>query len=79
MGFFKRESMTGKGGGHGDNIDLKPFINYLVVLVPVLMLSSEFAKISIINLKLPEGRGSNVAQAQNAPPIIMRATSFCSP
>jgi biopolymer transport protein ExbD len=39
-------------------IDLKPFINFLVVLIPVLMLSAEFAKISIINLKLPEGRGS---------------------
>lgn len=47
-------------------IDLKPFINFLVVLIPVLMLSAEFAKISIINLKLPEGRGSNTEQAQTA-------------
>lgn len=42
-------------------VDLKPFINFLVVLIPVLMLSAEFAKISIINLKLPEGRGSSTA------------------
>jgi biopolymer transport protein ExbD len=48
------------------SIDLKPFINFLVVLIPVLMLSAEFAKISIINLKLPEGRGSNTEQAQTA-------------
>jgi biopolymer transport protein ExbD len=45
-------------------IDLKPFINFLVVLIPVLMLSAEFAKISVINLKLPENRGSNTQAAQ---------------
>ena len=51
------------------SIDLKPFINFLVVLIPVLMLSAEFAKISIINLKLPEGRGSNTEQTQTARPL----------
>lgn len=50
-------------------IDLKPFINFLVVLIPVLMLSAEFAKISIINLKLPEGRGSNTKEAQVQRPL----------
>jgi biopolymer transport protein ExbD len=50
-------------------IDLKPFINFLVVLIPVLMLSAEFAKISVINLKLPEGRGSNTQDAQTARPL----------
>lgn len=50
-------------------IDLKPFINFLVVLIPVLMLSAEFAKISIINLKLPEGRGSQTeTTVKTAPP-----------
>ncbi len=49
-------------------IDLKPFINFLVVLIPVLMLSAEFAKISIINLKLPEGRGSQTETAVKTPP-----------
>lgn len=51
------------------SIDLKPFINFLVVLIPVLMLSAEFAKISVINLKLPEGRGSNTEEAQTARPL----------
>jgi len=49
-------------------IDLKPFINFLVVLIPVLMVSAEFAKISIINLKLPEARGSQTDVAVKAPP-----------
>lgn len=51
------------------SIDLKPFINFLVVLIPVLMLSAEFAKISVINLKLPEGRGSNTESAQTQRPL----------
>jgi biopolymer transport protein ExbD len=56
--------------GHGGDIDLKPFINFLVVLIPVLMLSAEFAKISTISLKLPEGRGSNTEKAQTVRPQV---------
>jgi biopolymer transport protein ExbD len=64
-----RKKMVDDEGGHDLSIDLKPFINYLVVLIPVLMLSAEFAKISIINLKLPEGRGSNTQEAQTQRPL----------
>lgn len=60
--------MIDDAGGHDLNIDLKPFINFLVVLIPVLMLSAEFAKISIINLKLPEGRGSSPSIKQTVAP-----------
>lgn len=49
-------------------IDLKPFINFLVVLIPVLMISAEFAKVSIINLKLPENRGATPDKAVTTPP-----------
>ena len=39
-------------------MDLKPFMNLMVVLIPMLLLSAEFARIAIIDIKLPEGRGS---------------------
>jgi biopolymer transport protein ExbD len=68
MSYFKHAKMTG-GGEHDVQIDLKPFINFLVVLIPVLMLSAEFAKISIINLKLPEGRGSQTAAPTTRAPL----------
>ena len=64
MGQVARSKMVGDSEGP----DLKPFINFLVVLIPVLMLSAEFAKISVINLKLPEGRGSNTQEAQTVRP-----------
>jgi len=51
------------------NIDLKPFINFLVVMIPVLMLSSEFAKISVINLKLPTQQGADTATVTKVAPI----------
>jgi biopolymer transport protein ExbD len=66
MGQVSRKKMV--GDSEDVSIDLKPFINFLVVLIPVLMLSAEFAKISVINLKLPEGRGSNTQEAQTARP-----------
>jgi biopolymer transport protein ExbD len=67
MGLAPREKSAEKAGDM--EIDLKPFINFLVVLIPVLMLSAEFAKISVINMKLPEGRGSQTADAQTQRPI----------
>lgn len=70
MGQVARKKAVDEEGGHGGNIDLKPFINFLVVLIPVLMLSAEFAKISIIDMKLPEGRGSTTAKAQTEKPMI---------
>lgn len=44
-------------------LNITPFMNLLVVLVPMLLVSAEFAKISIIDLKLPEGRGSQTEKA----------------
>lgn len=66
----KLKKMISGSGGHGGDIDLKPFINFLIVLIPVLMLSAEFAKIAVIELKLPESRrGSNTEKAQTVRPL----------
>lgn len=67
MGQVARKKMT--ADSDDIQIDLKPFINFLVVLIPVLMLSAEFAKISVINLKLPENRGSQTQQTQQTRPL----------
>lgn len=39
-------------------LDFKPFMNLMVVLIPILLISAEFARISIIDIDLSE-RGAN--------------------
>lgn len=49
-------------------MDLKPFMNLMVVLIPMLLLSAEFAKVAIIDIKLPENRGSQTKQTVKSAP-----------
>ena len=49
-------------------MDLKPFMNLMVVLIPMLLLSAEFAKIAIIDINLPEARGSQTMTKVKKPP-----------
>jgi biopolymer transport protein ExbD len=48
--------------------DLKPFMNLMVVLIPMLLLSAEFAKVAIIDINLPEKRGSQTKTAVKQAP-----------
>lgn len=57
MAKFKKQKIE-------QELEMKPFINFMITLVPVLIMSVEFAKISIIEMKLPEGRGSQTTSAQ---------------
>jgi biopolymer transport protein ExbD len=59
----RRKKLTGE-----TEIDLKPFMNIIVTLIPVLLLSAEFAKVAVIDIKLPEGRGSQTQQVQKIAP-----------
>jgi biopolymer transport protein ExbD len=60
---FKKPNTVNNADGN-ESIDLKPFINFLVVLIPVLMLSAEFSQTAIQKINLPE-RGSG---SENPPP-----------
>jgi len=53
-----RKKLTGES-----EIDLKPFMNVIVTLIPVLLMSAEFAKVAIININLPENRASATQSA----------------
>ena len=50
-------------------LDLKCFMNLMVVLIPMLLVSAEFSKVSVIDIKLPEQRGStpNMMQTDKPP------------
>lgn len=52
----------------GQELNMIPFVNFMITIIPVLIVSVEFSKISVIDLKLPEGRGSQTVSSQkNAP------------
>jgi len=49
-------------------MDLKCFMNLMVVLIPMLLISAEFAKVAVIDIKLPEARGSQTKTAVTEQP-----------
>jgi biopolymer transport protein ExbD len=58
----RKKSMTAQ------ELNMVPFVNFMICIIPVLIMSVEFSKIAIIDLKLPEGRGSQTAQSEKTPP-----------
>jgi len=48
--------------------DLTSFMNLMVVLIPLLLASAEFAKIATIEMQLPMNRGSQTNSAQTEKP-----------
>jgi biopolymer transport protein ExbD len=52
----------------GEELNMIPFVNFMVSIIPALIVSVEFAKIAIIDMKLPEGRGSQTKVAADLPP-----------
>jgi len=49
-------------------MDLKCFMNLMVVLIPMLLISAEFAKVAVIDIKLPEARGAQTNTAVTEQP-----------
>lgn len=49
-------------------MDFKPFMNLMVVLIPMLLVSAEFAKVAVIDINLPEQRGSQTTTAVKSAP-----------
>ncbi|ERP31590.1 hypothetical protein [Chitinivibrio alkaliphilus] len=47
-----------------EDIDFKPFMNLMVVLIPLLLASAQFAQIATIDINLPEERGSSTEVQQ---------------
>ena len=53
-----RKNPISKSQLNNEEIDLKPFMNLMVVLIPLLLVTSEFSKIAIVDLKPAANRGS---------------------
>jgi len=49
------------------DVDLKVFMNLMVVLIPMLVVSAEFASVSVIDIKLPHGGSQTVEERTEKP------------
>jgi biopolymer transport protein ExbD len=60
------------------DIDVTSFMNLMIVLVPVLLMSMTFTKITVMEINLPElsGGGSSNALSQSQLEIIIRKTGI---
>ena len=63
---FASHGQTDLQESHEMQVDLKPFINFLVVLIPVLMLSAEFSKIAVVTFTNSHG-GANTDSISKRP------------
>ncbi|RMG64027.1 MAG: hypothetical protein D6715_10300 [Calditrichaeota bacterium] len=48
-------------------LDIRPVMNLMVVLIPILLYSAEFVKLSIRELNLPPASGKGTGQAEEKP------------
>ena len=51
-----------------EDLDLTVFMSLMVVLIPILLVSAEFAKIATVDITLPRGRGSQTQTTQATQP-----------
>jgi biopolymer transport protein ExbD len=51
-----------------EELDLTVFMSLMVVLIPILLVSAEFAKIATVDITLPKGRGSQTQTTQVSKP-----------
>lgn len=51
-----------------EDLDLTVFMSLMVVLIPILLVSAEFAKVATVDITLPKGRGSQTQTTQATKP-----------
>jgi len=64
-------------GGNTYEIDVTTFLNLMVVLVPFLLITAVFSRLTIVELNLPSGAGTSTASGDNfRVEVIVRDTGI---
>ena len=59
------------------DLDITPFMNLMIVLVPVLLLSMVFTRITVIDIQLPTSAGENAAElSQKQIEVVIKDVSI---
>lgn len=53
-----------------DDLNITPVMNIFLILVPFLLLTAVFVRISILEFSLPTSETSSEAQSQERPPVV---------
>ncbi len=64
MNFSSRKSVRRRGHVETPELDVTPFMNLMIVLVPVLLLSLVFTHTTVIELDFPEANGDVSSKEQ---------------
>jgi len=63
-----RPSLRRKGEDLNMDLDIKPVMNLMVVLIPLLLAGVEYVKLSIVEIDLPPTSGTTGKGSENQPP-----------
>jgi len=57
-------------------LDITAFMNLMIVLVPILLLGMVFSRITVVDIQLPQGKGSAVALDEEHIELVLREDSL---
>ncbi|RZU37029.1 biopolymer transport protein ExbD/TolR [Fluviicoccus keumensis] len=59
---------------HQEELNLTPFLNLMVILIPYLLLNAVFTQVSVLQVSMPSSGGGAGAQAK--PPLVLEVMVF---
>lgn len=51
-----------------EELDLTPYMNFVMILIPVIMQASEYIKLAMLKIDLPPTQGAGAGQTETPPP-----------
>lgn len=55
-------------------LDLTPYMNFVMILIPVIMQASEYIKLAMIPIDLPPAKGQSISQSEQQEPEEQQKT-----
>ena len=71
-----RKHLTQKHDREPDELDITPFLNLMVALVPFLLVTAVFSRVAILELNLPNGSENESDNAEDTIEVVIRDTAI---
>lgn len=60
---------------HSEELNLTPFLNLMVILIPYLLLSAVFSQVAVLQVSMPSS-GGGAGPDQNKPPLVLEVMVY---